>query len=151
MTLEAAVLALPHGYLERLGTPMPTVLRAVATPPMDRRQKWLDLADVIAKRVPTEASRRTIKFLISLATESHLNCGYHLFVIPKCENRHTLNPFYPLHSVTEESLDMDVSHLTPLPWLSSAMPREDVDIEAPSVLRKLCPAMYFRASLRWKI
>ena len=42
---------------------------------------------------------------------------------------------------------MDESHLTPLPWLSSVIVDDQVDVAAPSALRKLMPAMYFRAAL----
>ena len=75
-SLEAAVLCIPHGYLQRLVTPVPERLRPVHVPPTDRRQKWLDLADVIAKRVPTEASRRTVNYLMALATEPSLKHPY---------------------------------------------------------------------------
>ena len=70
-SLEAAVLVLPDGYTARLGSTLPEIVRPVTKPPNDRRQKWLELADVLGKRVPTESTLRTVRFLISLANEAY--------------------------------------------------------------------------------
>ena len=63
------MLALPYEFLQRLETPLPSQIRGVAGVPKNRLQKWLDLADAIANRGPTESSQRTVRFLIALATE----------------------------------------------------------------------------------
>lgn len=64
------MLALPAAFLVRLGTQLPQEVHPCQVLPLEKRQRWLELAEVLTNRAPTEATRRTVQFLISLATEA---------------------------------------------------------------------------------
>ena len=59
----------PLEFLRRLGESLPPDVRPIKQVPKDRKQKWLDLADSLARRHPTESSQRTVRFLIEIATQ----------------------------------------------------------------------------------
>ena len=61
------MLALPIDYLRRLSNNIPQAARPTKLVSSDRRIKWIDLADALSKRAPTEATRRTIYYLMWLA------------------------------------------------------------------------------------
>ena len=66
---EVPVLSLPKSFLERLGTPTPITLREVARVPHERRSKWLELAEVLSSRLPTQSTKCTSDYLSCLATD----------------------------------------------------------------------------------
>ena len=60
------VLGLPASYLGRFKEIAPSSIRKVAAIPVAK--KWLELAEVLSKRAPLESTRRTVKYLVSLAS-----------------------------------------------------------------------------------
>ena len=102
-------------YMRRLSGPVPGKARRLKEVPLDRRKKWIDLAEALSKRAPTESTKRTVRYLLWLA---------------------------------ESRLDTDVTNFPRLTWHESGVVTPRVDLKAPSVLSKLCPAMHFRANLR---
>lgn len=112
---QVPILTLPISFLERLVGGVPSAVREVSPPLRERCTKWIDLADVLSARVPTESTKRTVEYLLELATQA---------------------------------LPSQASLLPPLVWLRSTESVDTIDLGMPSTLRKLVPAMHFRASLR---
>lgn len=61
------MLAIPVHYLRRLQSHVPMKGRSTKNITNERRKKWLDLADALSKRAPSQSTQRTIMFLIWLA------------------------------------------------------------------------------------
>lgn len=115
LAYQVPVLAIPWDYMQRLSSQTPLHANELKAVPIDRKKKWIDLAEALSKRAPTQSTQRTVQYLLWLC---HGN------------------------------IDNDVAHFQPLPWHERAVEPPRVDLSAPSVLSKLCPAMHFRATLK---
>ena len=99
LPFKVPMLALPQDFLVRLGTPLPEEVHPCAMIPREKRQKWVELAEVLTRRAPTESTQRTVQFLISLGTETLENTVDVLPDLPFCSKHEkvdqidTSNPY----------------------------------------------------------